>query len=472
MQQGKNLSFAAFAWVGVAAALALTATALFTIHQLDASAGNLLLASQAIRNHLETDMMHDAVRSDVLSALLAEDAAQLDGARKDLEEHLGIFRAALDRNQKLPLNPTLRKPIGEVEDDLNSYAAKAEQILTLAGRDRAAARASYAGFEEAFEKLEGRNAAVTTVISQWATEVERGQATTAQRGFWTVALSGLAVLAIVSSIPLVLRRALGSRVGQIGRQLAQTAARIAGAAGKLSQSSHDLARGTAGQVQAMEHTARTSREVVDLTRQAAQSCRESTQLVTTLTQRAANSSGLMTDLDSAMRSISASSQRITGILREMDDLAFQTNLLALNASVEAARAGSAGAGFAVVADEVRRLAQRSTQASQESSQLIEGAQLQSQTGNQCASRLAEFVQGLLGEFERINHLIHAVNSASQEQVQRMESIAAAVLQSQQVTAGNSRNSQQTAGIAAELDQHSGELQEAVARLHSVVGTER
>jgi methyl-accepting chemotaxis protein len=96
-----------------------------------------------------------------------------------------------------------------------------------------------------------------------------------------------------------------------------------------------------------------------------------------------------------MRAIAESSGQISEIIGVITEIAEQTNLLALNAAIEAARAGAHGKGFAVVADEVGKLAQRSSEAAKEITQLIKDSASSVEAG----TRYSEELQGALTKID-------------------------------------------------------------------------
>jgi methyl-accepting chemotaxis protein len=173
-------------------------------------------------------------------------------------------------------------------------------------------------------------------------------------------------------------------------------------------------------------------------------------------------------LDS-MRDISSSSERISKIIRVIDEIAFQTNILSLNAAVEAARAGEAGMGFAVVADEVRNLAQRCSQAAKDTSGLIEESIQHSKTGKVRLDEVAAAMRQVTESAIQVQNLSNEVNAGSEEQARGIEQISKAILQIQQVTQQTAASAEEGASAGAQMSAEADHLQSAVSRMRAMLG---
>lgn len=390
--------------IGLASSILIALCGFLGVNRLDRALQENLTVQTALRNHLEGDMMHDALRSDVLASLLAATAAEQESAAKDLSEHADWFRRTQKENRSLALPGTVLKALADVGPDLEAYVSSAKTIVDLAARDKQAAQAGLKDFTQAFETLEGRMEKVSDLIEN---QGKAARAATAVTIAWSRAvpivlclvmgvLLVLAVKTILLSVTEPLGRVLaglarleegdltqtvnwesGDEMGTLSRTYDGALARLRtliqsvhSAASRLQEASRNLSSNQQALAETAASTAQRAGNASDATRGVSESVNSvaasSEEMVAAIREISRNAGEAVQIADEAKRSsgdanqtverLGESSNQIGHSLELISNIAKQTNLLALNAAIEATRAGSSGKGFAVVATEVRELA--------------------------------------------------------------------------------------------------------------------
>ena len=148
------------AGIAVLALAGVTAGAgIWAAFNLSGNLDNATRSASVLRNHLISDMMHDALRADVLSALRAADPAtgvSFDEVRADVSEHTTAFRDAVARNKTLATDPAARAALEALEAPLAKYIASAESAVAAAQLSLEAGTAATPDFMAQFQVLEGR----------------------------------------------------------------------------------------------------------------------------------------------------------------------------------------------------------------------------------------------------------------------------------------------------------------------------
>jgi len=291
-----------------------------------------------------------------------------------------------------------------------------------------------------------------------------------------------------------LMAAMGNMVQNLRDIVSQTSAisaSIAASSTELHATSEQIASGAeqvACQTQtvatASEEMSATSNDIAQNCHAAARNSQQASSAAETGAQVVAQTVEVMNRIadrvnatSRTVESLGARSDQIGAIVGTIEDIADQTNLLALNAAIEAARAGEQGRGFAVVADEVRALAERTTKATREISEMIKAIQGETkgavsameegvrevQQGTEEAAKSGSALQEILNQINAVSMQVNQIATAAEEQTATISEITGNITQISDVVQRTAQGSQESSVAAAQLASLSDDLSTLVAQ---------
>ncbi len=488
MSIGKKLFVMGF--VGL---LGSGAVGYFGINGLNNAKGAMaeeVINANAVRNHLEGDMMHDALRADVLASFLADTEEKVAEVEAAVSEHTERFRRLLGENEKLPLHADVKAALAETAEPVAVYISSAEAIVAKAlDEGREAAEVDLGAFLEDFYTLESALEQVSEKIEvsleKSVTVADASLETSNRNLLVAIAIAAIVMIALCLWITRSITRPLGKavetlqklaakdltarldvttndetgamatalnaalenlgaamhaidgsseRLSSASRELAASSTQIAGSAEETSSQStvvaaagDQISGNVAWVATAVEEMAASVQEIAQSTSEAARVASEAVALATTTNANIVR--------------LGKSSEEIGNVVKVITAIAEQTNLLALNATIEAARAGESGKGFAVVANEVKELANETAKATEDISRRITEVQVDTGLAVESIQQISEIVV-------HISDYQNAIAGAVEEQAATTSEIGRSV---SDAAAGSQEIASNIAGVATSAE---------------------
>ena len=274
----------------------------------------------------------------------------------------------------------------------------------------------------------------------------------------------LAGLAASLWVTLGVSRSLEGMISALDEGVTQ----IASGSAQVAGSSQQLADGASEAASSLEETSSSMEEMASMTRQSSENAGRADKLMEEARGLVAKGSEAVDGTLKSMAQMNESAEKVSRIIKTIEEIAFQTNLLALNAAVEAARAGEHGRGFAVVAEEVRNLAGRSAAAARDTAALIEENARRAAAGMQVSGEAGRSLREIVASSSKVAGLVGEIAAASKEQSRGIDEINGAVALMDKVTQRVTANAEELSSASEEMSGQAILLRGMVSRLVRMV----
>lgn len=250
-------------------------------------------------------------------------------------------------------------------------------------------------------------------------------------------------------------------------EVGSSAAEVKDGAVQLADGSTNLSQGAIQQAADIDRITTTVSDIAVKTEENNNNVKKALASSQSANDKAQDSQQCMDDLMQAISEIEESSREIGNIIGVISDISFQTNILALNASIEAARAGEAGKGFAVVANEVGNLATKSSEATQQTGNLINKSITMVNKGVELARKTAASLAGIVEGVAEVSAAMNEIAEASETQAAAVEEISEGIKSVDSAIHNTTATAEQSAAESEELSALALTLSNAVSRFNCV-----